>query len=201
MLKRCFDLLLAVIGLLLLLPLFPLIVLVIYMDSPGPIFFRQKRVGKNEKLFDILKFRTMEINAESKGKRLTATGDKRITWTGNILRRFKIDELPQLINILKGDMSFVGPRPEVPEYVAYYSAEIKDKILSIRPGITDWASLEFRDESTLLAGGDDPEKMYIETILPRKLQLGCDYVNQSSLLLDIKIICETAVAIVFGADR
>ncbi len=201
MLKRGFDLALALMGLICLLPFFPVIALGIYIDSPGAIFFRQKRVGKAGKLFAILKFRSMESDAEKKGKRLTADGDRRITRIGGLLRKFKIDELPQLINIVKGEMSFVGPRPEVPEYVAHYPAHIKAKILSVRPGITDWASLEFRHESTLLAGSDDPEKIYMESILPRKLQLGCAYVDQSSLLLDIKIICKTMAAVLFRSER
>ena len=149
-LKRIFDIIVSFIGLLVLLPIFMIIAFIIKVDSKGPIFFRQIRIGKNGKKFKIFKFRTMVVDAEKKGMQITIDGDNRITRAGYILRKSKLDELPQLINVLKGDMSFVGPRPEVPRYVAMYD-ERQRSILKVTPGITDIASIEFRDENSLLA--------------------------------------------------
>ena len=188
--KRLFDLLLSVLGLLILLPVLLCIAIWIKMDSSGPVFFRQVRVGRYNKPFRIFKFRTMRTDAEKEGK-LTIGPDHRITRSGHFLRRYKLDELPQLIDVLRGTMSLVGPRPEVPDYVAYYPAEIKEKVLSVRPGITDYASIEMADENSVLAGYDDPQKAYIEVILPAKLKHYSDYVDSQSLVEDVKILLLT----------
>jgi len=193
MAKRIFDFMCAVCGLLLLAPLFALISLCIKLDSKGPIFFRQLRIGRFQKPFYIYKFRTMIQEAEKKGMKLTIGRDRRITKCGMILRKYKIDELPQLINVLKGEMSLVGPRPEVPEYVKYYPEHIKEIVFSVRPGITDYASLKFRNENILLASATDPEKIYVEKILPEKLQLYVHYVRHRSLIGDILIILKTLI--------
>ncbi|WP_318013706.1 sugar transferase [Roseateles oligotrophus] len=189
MLKRCFDICLAIVGLLLLAPLFVLIALSIKLDSPGPVFFRQQRVGRYGKLFDIYKFRTMTVAAPSAaGLQLTVAGDARITTVGAFLRRSKLDELAQLFDVLRGTMSFVGPRPEVPRYVEHYPPQWRDRLLSVRPGITDFASVRYRDESDLLAQTSDPEREYIETILPIKLQYALRYVDAPSLSTDLRVI-------------
>ena len=162
----------------------------IKLGSKGPIFFKQVRVGKDGKEFKIFKFRTMITDAETKGLQLTVGKDPRITSIGHILRKYKLDELPQLINIIKGDMSFVGPRPEVPKYVSMYNEEQK-KVLQVKPGITDVASLEYINENELLKDALNPEKMYIEKIMPAKLELNYKYIQNQSLFLDIKIIFQT----------
>jgi len=197
MAKRIFDLVCAGLGLLLLAPLFALISLCIKLDSKGPVFFKQLRIGRFQKPFYIYKFRTMIQDAEKKGIKLTVGRDSRITRCGTILRKYKIDELPQLINVVKGEMSLVGPRPEVPEYVKYYPEQIKEIIFSVRPGITDYASLKFRNENKLLASATDPEKTYVEKILPEKLKLYVHYVQNRSLLGDILIILNTLLRIIF----
>ncbi len=193
--KRLFDIVLASIGLLMLCPLFLLIAVLIKLDTPGPIFFRQTRVGRYGRLFYIFKFRTMAENCESKGQ-LTVEQDSRITKRGRVLRRYKLDELPQLINVLTGDMSFVGPRPEVPYYCEKYPEELRKIVLSVRPGITDHASIKYKDESKLLSGSSDPEKTYVEEILPDKLQLYAKYVQTRSMLDDLRILITTLRAIV-----
>jgi lipopolysaccharide/colanic/teichoic acid biosynthesis glycosyltransferase len=189
--KRLFDLVLAIPGLIGLSPFFMFAALWIRLDSPGPVFFRQERVGRFGRPFRIYKFRTMCSDAEAKGRQLTVGNDPRITRSGAFLRRYKLDELPQLINVILGDMSLVGPRPEVPKYVACYPPEIRDKVLSVPPGITDYASIEYRDENTLLAGAVDPEQVYISEILPVKLDYYSKYVTNRSLLLDSKLILLT----------
>lgn len=194
--KRLFDLALTLPGLLLLSPVLLLISLWIKLDGRGSVLFRQQRVGMHEKLFDVLKFRTMVIDAEKQGLKITVGRDPRITRSGHILRKFKLDELPQLINVLKGDMSLVGPRPEVPEYVAYYSDQMKRKIFSVPPGITDLASIEFKDENALLAGAENPKQVYIETILPQKLALSEKYIEQRGVLMDMRLIFRTLLAII-----
>ena len=189
--KRLFDLFWTVPGLIILSPLFLAVAVWIKLDSPGPVFFRQERVGRFEKPFRIYKFRTMVTDAEKKGLPLTTGKDPRITRSGEFLRRTKIDELPQLINVVKGEMSLVGPRPEVPKYVAYYPEEAKGKIFSLRPGITDYAAIEFRNENELLERAQDPEKTYIEEILPSKVALYLKYVSERNMWLDFVLILGT----------
>jgi lipopolysaccharide/colanic/teichoic acid biosynthesis glycosyltransferase len=198
MAKRLFDILLASIGLIILAPLLIVIAIWIKLDSAGPIFFRQERVGQFGKTFLIHKFRTMVIEAEKQGLQLTTEGDKRITKSGQFLRKYKIDELPQLIDVLQGNMSLVGPRPEVPKYVAIYPEDIKREVLSVKPGITDFASIEFKDENRLLAQSEDPESTYINKILPTKLAYYKYYVEKQSIWLDTVLIYRTLKAIVGG---
>jgi lipopolysaccharide/colanic/teichoic acid biosynthesis glycosyltransferase len=191
MLKRLFDLICAGAGLVLLSPLLLGIALWIKLDSPGPVFFRQLRVGRFGVPFRIHKFRSMTEGAPLAGPELTVGADPRITRAGHVLRRAKLDELPQLIDVLLGTMSLVGPRPEVPRYVAMYPAELREKILSVRPGITDLASIEYRDESTLLARAADPERVYVEQVMPAKLRYAAQYVDRMSLLNDVRLIGAT----------
>jgi len=186
---RLFDLLLALTGLILLFPLYIIISLIIYLESGGKVFFFQKRVGLNGVEFTLYKFRTM-ITTNSKSLNITVRNDPRITRTGRLLRKYKLDELPQLLNVLKGDMSIVGPRPELPEYVKYYTKEQK-KILSIKPGITDYASIEFSREEDLLAEESDPIKFYIERIMPQKIRLNTLFLNNRDLGSYFKIIFRT----------
>ena len=193
--KRLFDLFLAALGLLLLAPVLLTVALWVVWDSPGPAFFRQQRVGRAGRLFRIVKFRTMHPRAETAGPPLTVGADGRITRAGHWLRRTKIDELPQLFNVLLGHMSLVGPRPEVPRYVALYPDDLRTLVLSVRPGITDRASIEFRDESTLLGQSSDPERTYVEQILPIKLRYGADYARSHTLRGDLAIILRTLAAL------
>ncbi len=191
MAKRLFDLFWSILGLIVLSPLFLAVAVWIKLDSPGPVFFRQVRVGRFEKPFRIYKFRTMVADAENKGLPLTAGKDPRITRSGAFLRRTKIDELPQLINVVKGEMSLVGPRPEVPKYVAYYPDEAKKIVFSLRPGITDYAAILFRNESEVLEGRVDPEGTYIKRILPEKIDLYLRYARERTLWLDFRLIMGT----------
>jgi lipopolysaccharide/colanic/teichoic acid biosynthesis glycosyltransferase len=191
MAKRLFDLAFAALALLALSPLLLALAAWVRLDSPGGVFFRQTRVGRAGRLFRIYKFRTMRTGAEATGPAITVGADARITRAGHWLRRTKLDELPQFINVLLGDMSIVGPRPEVPRYVAVYTAELRDTVLSVRPGITDLASIEFRDESTLLGQSSDPERTYVEQILPIKLEHAARYARGHTLWGDIKIIGRT----------
>ncbi len=193
--KRLFDLAITIPGVLVLSPLLLAVALWVKWDSPGPVLFRQLRVGKGGRLFQVLKFRTMGVGAEAKGPKITVDRDSRITRSGTFMRRHKLDELPQLINVLKGEMSLVGPRPEVPEYVEKYPPHVRDVVLSIAPGITDLASIRFKDEMALLAGVSDPEKTYVEEILPQKLDIYQQYVLERSLWLDMRLICRTFTAI------
>ena len=195
--KRCVDLLLSFIGLLVLLPVFLIIAIAIKVDTTGPVFFSQERVGRFGHRFRIFKFRTMVVEAESLGKQLTVGADRRITKIGHILRKYKLDELPQLINVIRGDMSLVGPRPEVPYYMQFYNDEIRQKILSVPPGITDFASIEYVSENAVLADSDNPEKSYIEIVMPHKAAYYLKYVSERSTLLDIKIIFLTLKAIIW----
>ena len=195
MAKRLFDIAFALLALLLLGPLLLAVALWVRLDSPGPVFFRQQRVGRSGQLFDIYKFRTMQTGAEAMGPQITVGEDARITRAGAWLRRSKVDELPQFINVLRCDMSVVGPRPEVPRYVAQYPADVREVVLSVRPGITDLASIEFRDESALLARSSDPERTYVEQILPAKLRHAQEYVRTRSLWLDLRIIARTVLAV------
>ncbi len=191
--KRIFDLMLSFFGLLVLSPLFLIIAILIKLDSKGPIFFRQERVGYLGRRFKIHKFRTMVV--DSSGIQLTVAGDKRITKCGKWLRKYKLDEFPQLIDVFTGEMSLVGPRPEVPQYVATYPEHIKKIVLSVPPGITDFAAIEFKSENEILSQSINPEKDYIEKILPIKLQYYQEYVYRRSLLLDIYLIFKTIIAI------
>lgn len=194
-LKRMFDLIFVILGFLILSPVFLLIIVLIKRDDDGEIFFKQKRVGLNGKLFKVLKFRSMVVDAEKLGEKISTGSDRRITKTGHWLRKYKLDELPQLFNVLKGEMSLVGPRPEVPEYVEFYTDKQREVVLSVFPGITDKASIEFRDENSLLSDSKDPVKDYREKVLPIKLKYYEDYVKERSLWLDFKIIIGTIIAI------
>jgi lipopolysaccharide/colanic/teichoic acid biosynthesis glycosyltransferase len=196
MVKRVFDMLFALILLLLLLPILTLFALAVAVSSPGGAFFRQERVGRKGKLFRLLKFRTMRIGSEAQGQLTIGGRDPRITGVGYFLRRTKLDELPQLWNVLTGDMSIVGPRPEVPRYVALYSPEQR-AVLSVRPGITGMASIDYIDENELLARSADPERAYIEEVMPAKLALDLKYLQQRSFGLDLRIILSTMTK-VFG---
>lgn len=194
--KRLFDIFAACLGLVVLSPVMLAVALAIKRDDGGPVFFRQIRVGRLGKPFSILKFRTMLQNADTLGPSITADRDSRITRTGNFLRVSKIDELPQLINVLTGAMSIVGPRPEVPEYVALYPADVHRKVLSVRPGLTDFASVIFSRESELLSAAKDRHKTYVEEILPTKLKYQLRYVDERSLWVDLKIITMTLSRII-----
>ena len=187
MTKRLFDVVSAFFGLLILTPFFAVIAVLIKMDSSGPVFFKQERVGRFGMPFKIHKFRTMLVDSEKSG-RLTVGADSRITRLGNFLRKSKIDELPQLIDVLLGRMSFVGPRPEVQEFIDCYPYDVREKILSVRPGITDKASIEMVDENELLAQFQDAKQAYIDIILPIKQAYYLEYVDKQSLLLDLKLI-------------
>ena len=191
MAKRAFDMLVSAVALLILSPAFLLIALIIRLDSPGPAIFRQVRVARGGVPFRMLKFRTMRADPVAAGPLITVAGDSRITPFGRLLRSSKLDELPQLINVLRGDMSLVGPRPEVPKYVAMYPAELRDIVLSVRPGITDEASIEFHDESALLAGATDAEATYVEQIMPRKLALYARYARHRTFFGDLRIVLRT----------
>ncbi len=195
MAKRLFDLALAAVSLLLLAPLLLALAAWVKLDSPGPALFRQERVGRGGRLFRIRKFRSMAHDPDDAGPGITVGFDARITRAGRWLRRSKLDELPQLIDVLQGHMSFVGPRPELPRYVALYPPELRDKVLGVRPGITDLASIEYRSENELLARAADPEREYREVILPAKLRLAAAYVDQASLAFDLKLIWRTVAAV------
>ena len=189
MLKRIFDIISSLLGLILLSPFMIIIAILIKFDSKGPIFFKQVRVTKNGREFKILKYRTMRVGSD-KYSQITVGKDSRITKVGDFLRKYKLDEIPQLINVLLGDMSLVGPRPEVPKYVALYTEEQRE-ILKVRAGITDYASIEFSNENDILANEADPEKAYIEKIMPRKIELNKKYLSEISVMTDIKIILLT----------
>lgn len=189
MLKRIFDITLSLLGLILLLPFMLIIAILIKIDSKGSVFFRQVRVTKNGREFKIFKYRTMRVGSD-KYSQITVGKDDRITKIGLFLRKYKLDEIPQLINVFIGDMSLVGPRPEVPKYVALYTEEQRE-ILKVRAGITDYASIEFSNENDILADEADPEKAYIEKIMPRKIELNKKYLSEISVITDIKIILLT----------
>lgn len=187
--KRLFDILFASIGLIVLSPLFLIIAIWIKLDdSAGPVFFRQRRVGLNQKDFFIHKFRTMYVDAEKRGLKITVGKDPRITKSGHFLRKFKVDEFPQLIDVIVGNMSIVGPRPEVPQYVAKYPEEKRNKLFTMRPGITDWASVKFKNENEMLSSSTDPEKTYVEEILPIKISYYEKYFAEASFFTDVRII-------------
>lgn len=193
--KRIFDFFISLLGFIFLSPLLLIISIMIKLNSKGPIFFKQTRVGKDEVNFKILKFRTMVTNSEKLGMQITVGKDPRITKIGYYLRKYKLDELPQLINVLKGEMSFVGPRPEVPKYVELYTNYQKN-ILKIKPGITDLASIEYRDESNLLSKSKNPEDTYINEIMQKKIELNMEYLQNISLLYDVKLILKTIMVII-----
>lgn len=194
--KRLFDWLASTIGLLLSLPVLVLLAVWIKLDSTGPVFFRQERVGLGGRTFRIHKFRTMVTDAEKKGLQITVGTDARVTRVGHWLRKNKLDELPQLLDVWLGNMSLVGPRPEVPRYVACYPADVREVVLSVRPGITDRASIEFKDENEILGRAADPHTAYVNEVLPIKLRYYVEYVNTRSLLGDISLIFKTFTALV-----
>jgi lipopolysaccharide/colanic/teichoic acid biosynthesis glycosyltransferase len=193
--KRVFDFTIACVGIVTLSPLFLLAAVLVRLSSPGPIFFCQDRIGRDFQPFKIIKFRTMVMNAQSCGPAITIGNDSRITRFGLFLRRTKIDELPQLFNVLLGEMSLVGPRPELPEYVEIFRSEYTE-ILSVRPGLTDIASLHYRDESSILATAHDPTKEYLTNVLPHKLRLSKEYLQSSSLWSDMFLIVSTIAILV-----
>lgn len=195
MIKRCFDIIFSFLGLILLLPLLVLIALIIKLESKGPILYKQIRVGKNNIDFKIYKFRTMYVGSDKKGLLTVGNKDPRITKTGYFLRKYKLDEFPQLINVLFGSMSFVGPRPEVRKYVDYYSGSDLD-IFSVKPGITDYASIHFRNEVELLKETNNPEMFYLKEIMPEKIALNKKYIEHKNLFIDIKIIFNTILIII-----
>ena len=193
--KRAMDIAISAAALCVLWPVFLLIALAIVIDDPGPVFYRQVRVGRGGRPFRIFKFRTMVVDADKKGLSITVGRDSRITRVGAFLRKTKLDELAQLLNVLCGQMSFVGPRPEVPRYVELYTP-YQRQVLLVRPGITDYASIAYRNENDLLAGADDPERMYIETIMPDKIELNMKYLREISPLADLRLILKTVIAVI-----
>jgi len=188
--KRVFDVIISSLGLLLLAPAFLIVALITKLDSRGPVFFKQARIGREFRPFLIYKFRTMVADAASRGGALTVGIDPRVTRAGGILRSTKIDEIPQLINILKGDMSFVGPRPEVPEFVELFRSDYEE-ILRVRPGLTDLASLKYRNEAMILAQAENPHEDYLKRVLPDKIRLAKEYIRRSSFLFDLGLIFRT----------
>lgn len=195
--KRLFDLAGAALGLLLLSPLLLGVAVWIKLDSPGPVFYRQPRVGRHGRVFHIHKFRTMGVGADQVGPAITVGEDARITRAGRALRDRRLDELPQLIDVLLGHMSLVGPRPEVPRYVALYPPALREQVLAVRPGLTDPASLAFRDEAALLARASDPEREYVEVILPAKLATAAAYAQRASVWSDLGVLARS-VAVLLG---
>lgn len=197
MLKRLFDFVASSIGLLVLFPFFILIALLIKVDSPGPVFYLQERVGKDNVLFKLFKFRTMRVGSDKAAAITIGARDSRITRIGFWLRKFKLDELPQLINVWKGEMSLVGPRPELKKFVDLYSVN-QLRVTAVKPGITDYASIQFKNENELLEGKEDPIDFYIREIMPVKLELNLKYIQRQSFWLDIKIIFQTIFSIFRG---
>jgi lipopolysaccharide/colanic/teichoic acid biosynthesis glycosyltransferase len=190
--KRLFDIVISSIGLVVLSPLFAVVSILIKLDSPGPIFFRQERIGRNFKPFTIYKFRSMAARKEGEGSLITVGGDRRVTRLGRVLRTSKVDELPQLFNVLKGEMSLVGPRPEVREYVRLFEEEYR-RLLTIRPGITDPASIKYSAEETVLGGSQNWEEEYVRKILPEKIKLSLEYVGNHTVVTDLKLIAKTVL--------
>ena len=190
--KRIFDFVVSLVGVIIISPILLIVAIAIKIDSKGDILFLQKRVGRKGKPFYIYKFRTMVTDAEKLGKQITVGKDNRITKVGAFLRKYKIDELPQLLNVVKGEMSLVGPRPEVPRYVELYTEEEK-KVLDIRPGITDLASLRYKDENDILGKVENPEEYYINIIMKDKLKLNLEYIEKSNILFDISLIFKTII--------
>ncbi len=195
MLKRLFDIVCSALGLIALSPVFLVLAIWIKLDSHGAVFFRQERIGLHGKVFRIHKFRSMAVNTEQQS-RLTIGQDARITQVGQLIRHYKLDELPQLIDVLQGTMSLVGPRPEVAEFMNAYPIEVKNKILSVKPGITDWAAIKMIDENEVLAKYEDPKQAYIDVIMPMKAAYYLQYVDKHSVLEDIRIILATIAKII-----
>lgn len=195
MAKRLFDIFFSLSGLVFLSPLLILIMIIIKADSKGNVFYIQKRVGKGNKDFRLFKFRSMRNDSDRSGLLTVGNKDPRITSSGYYLRKYKLDEIPQLYNVLKGEMSFVGPRPEVRKYVELYNKE-QMKVLDVQPGITDLASVKYRNENELLAGSDEPEKLYTKEIMPDKLKINLEYISDRSLVKDIRIIIQTLKAVI-----
>lgn len=193
--KRLFDIVFSLGGIVFLSPVFVAVVILLKLDSKGSIFYKQLRVGLNQKNFKLIKFRTMYTDSDRASLLTIGDHDSRITRVGYWLRKYKIDELPQLMNILKGEMSFVGPRPEVLKYVELYDAS-QMKVLSVKPGITDWASIQYIDENKLLAAAEDPESFYINTIIPSKISQNLKYIDHHNLWVDLKIISYTLKSII-----
>lgn len=193
--KRLFDIFFSSIGLIILLPVFILIAILILFDSRGGIFYKQVRVGKNGKDFYLYKFRSMKVDADKKGLLTIGGNDSRITRVGYYIRKYKLDELPQLMNVFIGNMSLVGPRPEVRKYVELYNQEQK-KVLEVKPGITDYASIEYSNENELLGKSDNPEKLYIEEVMPEKLKLNLKYIEKKGIVTDLIIILNTLKKII-----
>lgn len=193
--KRIFDIVFSFLGLIFLSPLLILIVVLMKVTTKGPVIYRQLRVGRSNNDFIIFKFRTMSVDADKLGLLTVGGRDSRVTRLGFYLRKFKLDELPQLANVLKGDMSFVGPRPEVRKYVDLYNP-VQMQVLSVRPGITDLASIEFRNENELLSSQQDPENYYINVIMPKKLQINLNYLKGSTLFKDVGVIFKTFLVII-----
>ena len=197
LLKRLMDIVVSGGALLVIWPVLLIVALAIKIDDPGPVFYRQVRVGRGGRTFRIFKFRTMVVDADKKGLAITVGRDNRITRVGALLRRTKLDELAQLINVFTGDMSFVGPRPEVQKYVDLYTP-YQRQVLLVRPGITDYASIAYRNENDLLAGAEDPERMYIDVIMPDKIELNMKYLREISPAADIRLIFGTILAVIKG---
>lgn len=198
--KRCFDIAASFFGILFLLIPFAAVAVAVKCSSRGPVFFRQVRVGKNGRKFRIYKFRTMVADAEKKGMQITVGGDSRVTGIGRVLRKTKVDELPQLFNVFAGQMSFVGPRPEVPHYVDMYS-DYQKNVLRIKPGITELASIVYRDENDVLAKSEDPERTYIEEIMPEKIKLNMQYMQKMNVFYDIYLIFRTFAAVLKRGEK
>ena len=198
LLKRAFDIVTACLGIVALAPLFTLVALLVKITSPGPTLFRQERMGRGGKPFYILKFRSMVADAPRRGGQITFGADPRITPVGRLLRKTKLDEMPQLINVLRDEMSLVGPRPEVRKYVEMFADDYRE-ILTVRPGITDLASLKYRDEAAILGAAADPQKEYVERVLPEKIRLAREYVRRQSFRLDLEIIFGTLFLVAWDA--
>jgi lipopolysaccharide/colanic/teichoic acid biosynthesis glycosyltransferase len=195
--KRIFDIVFSIFGIILISPILLIIVVLIINDSRGSAFYLQKRVGKDNQDFKLIKFRTMSIGSDKKGLLTVGFKDSRITRAGGFLRKYKFDELPQLFNVLRGEMSFVGPRPEVRKYVNLYNEDQK-KVLSVKPGITDFASIKYSRENEILSKSTNPEKTYIEIIMPDKLKINLEYIEKTGIAIDIKIILRTILKIFMG---
>ena len=196
MFKRLFDIIFSALGIIILSPIFLLLWFTIKLESHGPALFMQTRVGKNNKDFKLIKFRSMYLNSESFGQLTVGMRDPRITNVGYTLRKYKLDELPQLLNVLKGDMSLVGPRPEVRKYVNMYTTE-QMKVLEVNPGITDYASIQFINENQLLANAENPNEYYINNIMPKKLEMNLQYIKSNNPFKDISLILKTIFRIIF----
>lgn len=197
LLKRLMDIVISGGALVVIWPVLLLVALAIKIDDPGPVFYRQVRVGRGGKTFRIFKFRTMVVDADKKGLAITVGRDRRITRVGAFLRKTKLDELAQLLNVFCGQMSFVGPRPEVPKYVDMYTP-YQRQVLLVRPGITDYASIAYRNENDMLASAEDPERMYIDVIMPDKIELNMKYLREISPLADLRLIFGTIAAVIRG---